>query len=167
MLSNGKGRRRGLGVGSVLRRVRDEGDRRMRAPVGRETGPRGNDLFALVIHAGACLDRRPGEDPVVLADRVMRALGRVCSPMAVGRPATEEDVGLILDAVPNFPVNWTRGRAVLVDPLSAGEDGEGTGRHEPKPPNKVPQSRNALCACGSGKKYKACCGREDRGVSGR
>ncbi len=144
-----------------LVRVRDEGDRRMRSPAEQSSGPRGNDLFALVIRAGACLGIHPGDDPAACVAAVMRALGRVCSPLPTGQRATQEDVELVHAAIPTFPVRWADGRAVLVAPGGANKSvseadysGDPLAHSAPRRP-----VRNALCSCGSGRKFKGCCGR--------
>lgn len=108
---------------ALLFAARDEADRRVRLPGGPPHGPRGDALFALVIHAGANLDIKPAEDPHERARRVMSALGRVVAPL--GAPATAEDVALILRAVPSFPVRWQHGRAELISPPMEGSGSVG------------------------------------------
>lgn len=141
---------------ALLKQVRDEADRRVRSPGDTSPGPRGDDLFALVIRAGANLDLQPGEDSEERARLVMRSLGRIVAP--IGAPASEEDVRLVLAAVPSFPVQWTSTGAKLT---SLQTRKESTPPPATRGPRKRP-ARNQRCPCGSGRRYKSCCGR-DRG----
>jgi len=136
---------------ALLRRVRDEADRRVRSPGDTSPGPRGDRLFALVIRAGANLDLQPGEDSAERARLVMQSLGRIVAP--IGAPASEEDVRLVLNAVPSFPVQWTSTGAKLTS-LQTREDSA-----RPPRSSRKRQARNQPCSCGSGRRHKSCCGR--------
>jgi len=138
---------------ALLTRVRDEADRRVRTPGDTSPGPRGDPLFALVIRAGANLNLQPGEDPAERAKLVMRSLGRIVAP--IGAPATEDDVRMVLGAVPSFPVRWTKTGAKLTSLQTAKRSPPSS---TPRGPQKRP-ARNQPCPCGSGRRYKSCCGR--------
>lgn len=141
---------------ALLVRVRDESDRRMRNPSEKHSGPYGDDLFSLVIRAGANLDLRPGQDAWHNAAAVIRALQRACAP--IREPATKADVELVLAAVPTFPLRWTRVGAELV------RAGQARTEPVPAPARPRPPSRNGPCPCGSGRKYKGCHGKEPGGA---
>jgi hypothetical protein len=153
----------------MLVRVRDEGSRRMRSPDPRANGKAVDDLFAAVLHAGACLDLQPGQHHLDKVVAVMSALGRVFSPRPTARPATRDDVELLLRAIPDYQVRWTGTRAELFGGAAAAAAamrGEAPAPRldQPEPPAARPvparrPSRNGPCPCGSGKKFKGCCGR--------
>lgn len=92
----------------------------------------------LWLNAGDDLAKVPMVGPPGLAE-AMGALGRVQGMIA--EPATAEDVHLLHRVLPRMDVRWTGTRAVA------------SGMRRPPTP-----SRNALCPCGSGRKWKSCCG---------
>jgi TPR repeat protein len=155
----------------MLVKVRDEGSRRMRSPDARAARESVDDLFNIVLQAGSCLDLQPGEDPFVKIRTVMDALLRLMMSRP-GEPATRVDVELLLSAMPDFQVRWTGTKAELSGTAAMGARamrGEAPtpplGQSEPRAARPMPArrpSRNGPCPCGSGKKFKGCCGRDDR-----
>lgn len=84
-----------------------------------DLGNAGDDLFGVVMHAGAYLDLQPGEAPWERSGTVMSALTRIFSPHPKAQPATREDVELVLGAIPDFQVRWTGTKVELFGAVAA------------------------------------------------
>ncbi|MES2641037.1 MAG: DUF4145 domain-containing protein [Myxococcota bacterium] len=149
----------------LLRRVRDEIDRRVWRPSERDrrSPERTDELFSLLLQSGALLEHQVGDDSWKGLGDSMTVLLRI-QGSSTEPPATREDVERMLAISPLFPVRWTSKGVQIDGPFGAAlraASGAPSPKDTPRPPSPRPQrvARNGPCVCGSGRKYKGCCGK--------
>ena len=67
----------------------------------------------------------------------------------------------VKDVLSHTPVIRIAKRAQVAKPITAGFEGGGSAGGERRPATSKKVGRNDPCPCGSGKKYKKCCGQND------